>query len=397
MDFRRLSVALAAQAGVFAAGALALLALIHMLYATSFLCALFGVFMVYVAARQVMTAQAFSPRRPDAKAIYTAELTRRRLQVLLDRSPSPLLLRQADGQLIAVNRAARTLFDVAYALPAATRRVFGDTNGQVVWQGATYALERSRSESGDEISELIVMSDISAEVRAAEATVLRDLLRVLNHELMNALTPITSMSRTALDILRDGKPQGVPKATRALERIVARSDGLAHFLDAYRQLTRLPPPELRPVALSPWLDVVRDTFAAQWQTQGVTLDIQADAVEAMMDADQMWLCVGNLLNNAAQAALTRPDPRVRLELRNVNGRPVFRIQDSGPGIAPDHEAQIFLPFFTTRPHGTGVGLSLARQIVQSHGGQLRLVADRGPDDLPGACFVFDLADPAVGA
>jgi len=407
MDYRRLVVVVAAQTGVFAAGAAAWLAAGHALYATSLLCALAAGLLAYVSAKQSLLPMAYgiARRQGDAGAIYTAELSRRRLQVLLDQTPSPLLLLPDNGQVIAVNRAARKLFNVAYALPLATKRMlfdeggdFGRTGGQITWQGATYALEHTTIEGRDEVSELVVMTDISADVRAAEATVLRDLLRVLNHELMNALTPVTSMSRTALDVLKEGRPQGPARAIRALERIVARTDGLAQFLNAYRALTRLPPPDLALVALSTWLDIVRESFEAQWQDKGVALDIRAPAdLRAMMDPDQMWLCVGNLLNNAAQAALAKPDPRVRLELTAVHGRPTFRVQDSGPGIAPEREAQIFLPFYTTKANGSGVGLSLARQIVQSHGGQLRLVHERASDDLEGACFVFDIGAPANGA
>ncbi|WP_443748355.1 sensor histidine kinase [Asticcacaulis solisilvae] len=404
MDYRRLFVVITAQAGVFAMGAVAWVSLGHALYATSLLCGLAAGLLAYASATQIFRQPGHGvPRRQtDAGAIYTAELSRRRLQVLLDQTPSPLLLLPDDGQVIAVNRAARKLFNVAYALPVATKRRllgdggdFGRTGGQVTWQGATYALEHTTIEGRDEASQLVVMTDISAEVRAAEATVLRDLLRVLNHELMNALTPVTSMSRTALEVLKEGKPQGPARAIRALERIVARTDGLAQFLNAYRTLTRLPPPDLAPVGLSAWLDVMRESFEAQWDEKGVTLDIRALAdLRAVMDADQMWLCVGNLLNNAAQAALAKPEPRVRLELDVIQGRPTFRVQDSGPGIAPDREAQIFLPFYTTKANGSGVGLSLARQVVQSHGGQLRLVFERTADDLDGACFAFDIDAPA---
>ena len=404
MDYRRLFVVIAAQAGVFAAGAGAWLTFGHTLYATGLLCGLAAALLAYVAAKPPFLQPGYgvAHRQGDAGAIYTAELSRRRLQVLLDQTPSPLLLLPEDGQVIAVNRAARKLFNVAYALPLATKRIlfdesggFGRTGGQMTWRGATYALERTIIEGHDETSELVVMTDISADVRAAEATVLRDLLRVLNHELMNALTPVTSMSRTALEVLKEDKPEGPARAIRALERIVARTDGLAEFLNAYRALTRLPPPDLAPIALVPWLDVMRESFEAQWEDKGVGLEIRAPAdLRAMMDADQMWLCVGNLLNNAAQAALANPEPRVRLELAVRQGRLAFCVQDSGPGIVPDREAQVFLPFYTTKTNGSGVGLSLARQIVQSHGGQLRLVLERTADDLEGACFMFDIGMPA---
>ncbi len=405
MDYRRLVLTVGAQIGVFAAGALALLAFGHGLYATALLCLLAAVLMASFGATHtfVRLGQDILRRHNDAGAIYTAELSRRRLQVLLDQTPSPLLLRPADGQVIAVNRAARQLFDVAYALPVAARRTllgeagdFGHAAGQITWQGATYALERTVIEGGEDVSELVVMTDISAEVRAAEANALRDLLRVLNHELMNALTPMASMSKSALDLLGDDTSESRALAVKALERVVARTESLSDFINAYRALSRLPPPVLRPVDIDEWLETTAKSFAAQWERdeKGVAFELDVTpGLWAVMDEAQMWLCVGNLLNNAAQAAMERPDPHVRLRIGRDHDTITFAIEDSGAGIPPDAADQVFLPFYTTKETGTGVGLSLARQIVQGHGGLLSLTPPVGrADALGGACFGFSLKE-----
>ncbi len=401
MDYRRLFLTLGAQVGVFAAGALALLALTHGLYATAVLCLLVAAGLANFGATQtfIRLGQDILRRHSGSGAIYTAEQSRQRLQVLLDQTPSPLLLRPADGQVIAVNRAARQLFNVPYALTVATRRAllgetedFGRAGGQIRWQGATYMLDRTVIENGEDVSDLMVMTDISAEVRAAEAGALRDLLRVLNHELMNALTPMASMSKSALDLLHDDTPQSRAMAIKALERVVARTESLSGFLEAYRMLSRLPPPMLRPVDVAEWSDGVAQSFAAQWTEKGVNLELDlAHGGLALMDADQMSLGVTNLLNNAAQAALEKPDPCVRLRIVRDHNTLTFTVEDSGAGISPDAQDRIFLPFYTTKETGTGVGLSLARQIVQGHGGWLSLTPTAGrPDALGGACFGFSL-------
>lgn len=403
MDYRRILLALAAQLGVFAMGVLCWLALTHGLYASALLCGLAGVLLASLG----LTTTAFSigrdllRRAVQPGAIFTAELSRRRLQVLLDQTPSPLLLQPENGQLIAVNRAARNLFDVSYALPVAGRRaLLGDAEGlaalpgQIKWKGGTYAVHLAEMEEEHQSSYLAVLTDISADVRAAEANALRDLLRVLNHELMNALTPVASMSKSALDLLGDDTPESRAAAAKALERVVARTEGLTDFVNAYRTLTRLPSPVIRPVGLDEWLEVCVESFEAQWAEKGVRFEhsLNAHGEAAMMDEDQMWLCVGNLLNNAAQAALEQPDPRVRLSLKREDETIVFRVNDSGKGIPQDQADQIFLPFYTTKATGTGVGLSLARQIVQGHGGLLSLAtpAPGDPDRLPGACFRFQV-------
>ena len=408
MDYKRFFLTLGAQAGVFAAGALALLAFGHGLYATALLCLLLAAGLANFGATQtfVRLGQDVLRRHGAAGAIYTAEQSRRRLQILLDQTPSPLLLRPADGQVIAVNRAARQLFNVPYALPVATRRqllgeteAFGRAGGQITWEGATYALERTVIEGSEDVSELVVMTDISAEVRAAEATALRDLLRVLNHELMNALTPVASMSKSALDLLQDDTPDSRATAVKALERVVARTENLSGFIDAYRALSRLPSPILRPVDIDTWAETAAKSFAAQWSDKGVAFDLDVTpGVSAVMDEDQMWLCVGNLLNNSAQAALEKPDPRVRLRIGLDHAVVVFVVEDSGGGIPPDKQDQVFLPFYTTKETGTGVGLSLARQIVQGHGGLLSLAPSVGrADALGGACFTFNVkeATPSI--
>ncbi|HTN41396.1 MAG TPA: HAMP domain-containing sensor histidine kinase, partial [Asticcacaulis sp.] len=348
MDYRRLFLTLGAQIGVFAAGALAWTAFAHGFLATTVLCLIAAAFLASFGATVtfIRLGKDFLRRQGPAGTTYTAELSRRRLQILLDQTPSPLLLGSKDGQIIAVNRAARRLFKVSYALPVAVKRALlgeakdiMDAAGQLHWQGGTWSVERTAIEDSEHSSQLAVLTDISAEVRAAEATALRDLLRVLNHELMNALTPVASMSRSALDILRDGTPETTPQAIKALERVVARTDGLTHFINAYRALTRLPPPDLRPTDLDPWLDVMRESFEAQWSARGVSLDIRAaEGLRVVLDEDQMWLCVGNLLNNGAQAALDKENPRVRLTVTAQEPGIRVQVHDSGPGIRPEQSS-----------------------------------------------------------
>ena len=407
MDYRRLLIAFGAQFGWFIAGAAAWLALSHGLYASAIVCALAAIALASLG----LTTSAFRigrgllRRATQPGAIFTAELSRRRLQVLLDQTPSPLLLQTEGGQLIAVNRAARTLFDVSYALPLNSRRQLMTDDegapaglaalpGQIKWKGQTFAVHLAEMAQDERLSHLAVLTDISADVRAAEASALRDLLRVLNHELMNALTPVASMSKSALDLLGDDTPESRAQAAKALERVVARTENLSDFINAYRALSRLPPPVLRPVDIDEWVETTAEAFSAQWGEKGVALDLQvAPGLQAVMDEDQMWLCVGNLMNNGAQAALEKPEPRVRLRIGRDHGAVAFIVEDSGGGIPPDKQDQVFLPFYTTKETGTGVGLSLARQIVQGHGGLLALVPVAGrADALGGACFGFSLRE-----
>ncbi len=402
MDFRRILLPLFGQAGVFVLGGLGWLALTHSLYASATVCAIGAVTLASIGlARYNFSFGRDLLRRTQPGATFTSELSRRRLQVLLDQTPSPLLLQPENGQLIAVNRAARQLFDVAYALPVASRKILlGEASGlatmdkQIKWKGQSYAVHLAEMEEEDRQAHLAVLTDISADVRAAEAHALRDLLKVLNHELMNALTPVASMSKSALDLLGDDTPASREAARKALERVVARTEGLTDFVNAYRALTRLPPPLLHAAALDDWLEICVESFEAQWADKGVTFthNLSAKGLSAVMDEDQLWLCVGNLLNNAAQAALEKADARVRLNIQHTDDQVIISVEDSGGGIKPEQTESVFMPFFTTKPTGTGVGLSLSRQIVQGHGSALTLLspAETPPDRLGGACFRFHL-------
>jgi signal transduction histidine kinase len=400
MGFRPFASVFAAQLALFVVGALAWLAFTRGLYANTLLCLLVAAALVAGLSRRLLSGRPLLAGAPPPGAAFSADLSRRRLQLLLDQTPSPILLRGQDDQIIAVNRAARQLFDTPYALPAVARRALTgdqplrDLVTPVRWRDGAYAVNRAELVENGEAADLVVLTDISADVRAAEAAALRDLLRVLNHELMNALTPVASLSASALDLLRDGDGASVPTAIKALERVVARTNGLQDFVNAYRTMTRLPPPVRTAIDLPLWFDVACDSFEAQWRDKGVTLERATPPdLEARFDEDQMWLAVGNLLNNAAQAALERPDPRVRLTAEQAEGSLHLTVEDSGAGVAPDHADQVFLPFFTTKPTGSGVGLSLSRQIAQAHGGTLaQAPSDPGdPDRLGGARFRMTLS------
>jgi len=399
MGSKALALRLLAQASIFALGVLAWLSVVHGLYATALLCALAGAALALDLVQRLGTWRVARPVPVQVGSGFATELNRRRLELLLDQTPSPILLGAGDDRIIAANRAARRAFDTPRVLSDAARlaltggRPLSDLTSPVRWRDASYAV--SRAEIVDEAghADLVVLTDMTADVRAAEAAALRDLLRVLNHELMNALTPVASMSRSALDLLRDGGPDATGQAISALERAVARTEGLRGFIDAYRTLTRLPPPAPRVVDLAAWLDVARESFLAQWGDRGVALDCPPPpAVEIRIDADQMWLAVGNLLNNAAEAALERPDPRVHLGVQRVGTEIRFVVEDSGPGVPPDHADQVCLPFFTTKATGSGVGLSLARQIAQGHGGALALLPAASSLDAPlgGARFCLSV-------
>src|SRR5579859_1906009 len=174
------------------------------------------------------------------------QVDRQRLLALLDMTPAPMVLREGTGRFMAVNAAARELFKTSdlitdtEALAAAFDRPPSDR--QVILGDEVYGLALSDIEESGVARRLGVLTNISSERRAAEASAMRDLFQVVNHELMNSLTPITSMAETAADLLADATESSRDKARQATIRVAERARQLLHFAESTRSLAKLPPP-----------------------------------------------------------------------------------------------------------------------------------------------------------
>jgi len=317
-----------------------------------------------------------------------ARIDRQQLLALLDLTPTPLVLRDGVRGFLAVNRAARDLFRTDDAisdstvLAAAFERAPSDR--QLVLNDITYSLSLSDIEDGGPASRRLgVLTNISAERRAAEASAMRDLFQLVNHELMNSLTPITSLSQTAADLLADTGAENRERARTAISRVADRSAQLLHFAENYRALAKLPPPAPVPTNPRPWLEGITDITRARWKGTALRTDLADLPVSLHIDVEQMSQALLNLLSNACEASRST----VLLSASRSGDHCLISIEDDGPGVAAELQDRVFLPFFTTKPTGSGIGLPLARQILAGHGVDLRL--DRSAI-LGGARFSFRL-------
>jgi signal transduction histidine kinase len=319
------------------------------------------------------------------------QVDKQRLLALLDMTPAPMVLREGAGRFMAVNRAARELFKTSdliaepQTLAAAFDRPPADR--QITLGDEVYGLALSDIEESGVARRLGVLTNISAERRAAEASAMRDLFQVVNHELMNSLTPITSMAETAADLLGDATESSREKARQATQRVAERARQLLHFAESTRSLARLPAPEPLPIDPLRWAEGVVALVLAQWQGKvEITLDCSQAPRLVSLDAEQMSQALLNLLSNACQAAAaTTADPKVFLTIARDGERCLITVEDNGPGVPAELRETVFMPFFTTKEQGSGIGLPLARQIAAGHGAELRL--DRSPT-MGGARFVM---------
>jgi signal transduction histidine kinase len=217
--------------------------------------------------------------------------------------------------------------------------------------------------------QLLVLADVSRALRDEERQAWQRLIRVLGHELNNSLAPIKSVAGSLESLLvRPRRPADwEDDLRRGLAVIAARAEALSRFMEAYSRLARLPPPQLQEVAVAPLVQ-----RAARLETRvPVAVDAGPD-VRVTADADQLEQLLINLLRNAAEASL-ETGGRVRVGWAMADGgasQVEVWVDDEGPGLP--QTANLFVPFFTTKAQGSGIGLVLSRQIAEAHGGTLSL-------------------------
>jgi two-component system nitrogen regulation sensor histidine kinase NtrY len=307
------------------------------------------------------------------------------LRCVISSMDAPVLAFDPEHRLRLINPAAENIFHLIAGRDLGTSaddlRLAGlldqPDRGIMVLAGKGYPVHwmvrRSNFRQGGIPHTLLVLSDVSIALREQERDAWQRLIRVIGHEINNSLTPIKSIAGSLRSWILAKTDDGGFTLDRGLKIIENRAESLNRFIQAYRQLAQLPPPAMRPVSLHSLIE-----RAAALENR-VTIHFQPGAgVVLQLDPDQIEQLLINLLRNAAEAALARfPEAPAKAEVtiswKVAPQAVIVRIQDNGIGLT--NPSNLFVPFYTTKPGGSGIGLALARQICEAHGGVLQ-VANR---------------------
>lgn len=335
------------------------------------------------------------------------ELELRHLKALVEHVPVPLITLEDDDKVTLCNNSARRLFGTHAVTRIDDLQQFGASfaanikalspgqrqlvNFEIDNMTRTLAAQTTQVVQSGKQQKLISLQDIQSELDKTQIKAWQDLVSVLTHEIMNSITPVTSLAKTAVALADDARTQVSQRApelddiieeledvSSAMQTVANRSDGLMHFVTSYRRLTKLPPADKKDVQLLAFLQRVEKLIINGWQQQGISLDIDVTPAKlsARIDNAMVEQLLLNLLKNAEQAILSVEGDNLKKVKMSVSitkrGHIEIVVEDSGPGIPDDIAEQVFVPFFTTKREGSGVGLALTRQVMMAHGGDVRL-------------------------
>lgn len=232
---------------------------------------------------------------------------------------------------------------------------------------------------------LVSLQNIQNELEEQELQAWNKLIRVLTHEIMNSITPISSLAGTVKTMLLhsdlsdcENNDETLEDITEAVTTIEKRSIGLINFVDNYRSLTRIPNPNFKIVKISDIFSSIQQLFQDSFESKKIDfeLTILPANLDLTTDPELLEQVLINLVKNSIEALETQIDKEIKLKsYLNLRGNPVIEVKDNGSGIQPEVLEKLFIPFFTTKQNGSGIGLSLSKQIIRTLGGNIKVSSD----------------------
>ena len=316
-----------------------------------------------------------------------------------------ILTFKRDGSIQIINSAAKRLLRVTKADSIEDLREMSEPLVEAFLKLKTGGRELVRLKSGDEVIQLSVyaieltlrgeelklisMSNIQSELEEKEMEAWQNLVRVLTHEIMNSVTPISSLAGIVEEDLKHKLEKGTEVNLKkeeaedmylSLQTISRRSEGLIRFVKEFRNLTHIPKPKLTEVNVKSLLEEMALLHKKELADHGVSISISVDPEHLTISVDKNMIeqVLINLIKNAIQAFEEQPDKRIELTgYASEKGRAAISVKDNGAGIDAEALEKIFIPFFSTKKTGSGIGLSLSKQIMRQHEGRISVKSKLG--------------------
>ena len=340
-------------------------------------------------------------RATESRARYLAEVLNHAPIALLaiaeDRvSPLNAAAHRLLGHGRDVQRSELVLHGATFAqdlfeTPVGSRRV----TRAVLEEPHAFVLSVGSFTSDGRVQRLIALQDIQGELQARALQAWQDMAQVLAHEITGSLAPVASLSAIAAERLADVDLAAldtesatlIAEAREACAVTARRSESLMRFVSRYREFSALPPPQREPIDLGALIARIRDLFASELGELALIVEPPPTPIRVSADRALLEQVLINLVRNASEAVRGHPSPSIWLRARLTSaGRPALEVSDNGAGVPAELTERIFVPFFTTRKNGAGIGLSLVRLIAQAHGGAVAVSERTGG----GATFTLTL-------
>jgi two-component system nitrogen regulation sensor histidine kinase NtrY len=332
------------------------------------------------------------------------------VQSLLQHMPLPFLILHDNGRIEIMNMATRRAFNVAEITSLDDLDKFGASFQRDVLQirpgesllsnimidstDEYYILSATEITMDGRSQKLVALLNVQEELDATELATWQNLLRVTSHEILNSLAPVSSCAQTAESLIGEVLASEIDNAEirsdledirDAIDTMARRSEGLMRFVRSYRQLTRMPPPKTQSIALGDYFHRLESLLINELTRSdiSVSFNAQPSGLTVLADEDMLDQAMINLVRNAADAVSDSTQGQIDVRAYiDSKQRVILEVEDNGTGIDPDTAKKLFVPFFTTKQQGSGVGLALVRYIMLTHGG----TALYAPADDTGSIF-----------
>ena len=270
------------------------------------------------------------------------------------------------------------LYEILKNLPSGSKTLYETSSEQQITINSTTVSLRGR------VIKVVSLQNIQSELQEKELDAWQNLTKVLRHEIMNSVTPIVSLASTMREIIEIDLSdkieikETIDDLREALQTIENRSKGIMNFVNAYREFTTIPKPVFQETNSKTLVSHLLNLVQPQIKEKKIKLktDFKHD-FEVKADTDHIEMVLINLIKNAIEAVENKLNPEIKIRTYQADNQRFIEISDNGSGIEPEAIEKIFIPFYTTKKTGSGIGLSLSRQIMQMHGGNLKVFSKVG--------------------